>query len=70
MSANIVWISALTLPCLNFSVNPILNCWKIKEIRQAVKATIRVSPLLFFKLIYTGKHTQLLKKGWQGAFIT
>jgi len=41
MSAGIVWISAETLVFLNSSINPILYCWKIKEVRQAVKDTIR-----------------------------
>ena len=31
----------LTLVCLNSSLNPILYCWKIREVRQAVKDTIR-----------------------------
>ena len=30
-----------TLVFLNSSLNPFLYCWRIKEIRQAVKATIR-----------------------------
>ena len=30
-----------TLICLNSSLNPILYCWKIGEVRQAVKDTIR-----------------------------
>ncbi|XP_078362246.1 histamine H2 receptor-like [Oculina patagonica] len=32
---------ALTLVYLNSSLNPVLYCWKIKEVRQAVKETIR-----------------------------
>ena len=31
----------LTLVYLNSSLNPILYCWKIREVRQAVKETIR-----------------------------
>ena len=31
----------LTLVYLNSSLNPALYCWKIKEVRQAVKDTIR-----------------------------
>ena len=34
-------IYALTLVFLNSSLNPILYCWKIEEVRQAVKNTIR-----------------------------
>ena len=30
-----------TLVCLNSSLNPILYCWKIREVRQAVKDTLR-----------------------------
>ena len=33
--------SSATLIYLNSSVNPILYCWKIREVRQAVKDTIR-----------------------------
>ena len=32
---------ASTILFLNSSLNPFLYCWRIKEIRQAVKATIR-----------------------------
>ena len=32
---------AVTLVCLNSSLNPILYCWKIEEVKQAVKDTIR-----------------------------
>ena len=35
------FIAASTLVYLNSSLNPILYCWKIKEVRQAVKGTIR-----------------------------
>ena len=34
-------IYAVTLVYLNSSLNPILYCWKIEEVRQAVKDTIR-----------------------------
>ena len=32
---------AIFLVCVNSSLNPLLYCWKIKEVRQAVKETIR-----------------------------
>ena len=35
------WCYAVTLACLNSSLNPILYCWKLEEVRQAVKNTIR-----------------------------
>ena len=35
------WITTQTLFYLNSSLNPILYCLKIKEVRQAVKATIK-----------------------------
>ena len=35
------WIYSLTLVYLNSSLNPILYCWKVEEVRQAVKDTIR-----------------------------
>ncbi|XP_078363922.1 melanocortin receptor 4-like [Oculina patagonica] len=34
------WLATTTLVYLNSSLNPILYCWKIKEVRQAVKDTI------------------------------
>ena len=33
--------STLTLVYMNSSLNPLLYCWKIKEVREAVKETIR-----------------------------
>ena len=35
------WLSTVTLVYLNSSLNPILYCWKMREVRQAVKDTIR-----------------------------
>ena len=35
------WIYAHTLVYLNSSINPIFYCWKVEEVRQAVKHTIR-----------------------------
>ena len=35
------WTYALTLVFLNSSLNPILYCWRIEEVRQAVKNIIR-----------------------------
>ena len=35
------WYYAVSLVYLNSSLNPILYCWKIEEVRQAVKNTIR-----------------------------
>ena len=35
------WIYTHTLVYLNSSLNPILYCWKLEEVRQAVKDTIR-----------------------------
>ena len=35
------WNYLFTLVFLNSSLNPILYCWKIEEVRQAVKNTIR-----------------------------
>ena len=40
-SFSLAWSYALTLASLNSSLNPILYCWKIHEVRQAVKDTIR-----------------------------
>ena len=35
------WYYTVTLVFLNSSLNPILYCWKIEEVKQAVKTTIR-----------------------------
>ena len=37
----VAWMATATLTFLNSSLNPILYCWKIREVKQAVKATIR-----------------------------
>ena len=37
----LAWESTVTLLYLNSSLNPILYCWKIREVRQAVKETVR-----------------------------
>ena len=38
---DVAWVATLTLIYLNSSLNPILYCWKIGEVRQAVKDTLR-----------------------------
>ena len=38
---NLVWAVTMSLLLLNSSLNPFLYCWKMKEVRQAVKETIR-----------------------------
>ena len=38
----VAWHYSASLTLLNSSLNPILYCWKIREVRQAVKDTIRV----------------------------
>ena len=40
-SVYVAWNYAITFLYLNSSLNPILYCWKIDEVRQAVKDTIR-----------------------------
>ena len=40
-SVFLAWSYALTLVFLNSTLNPILYCWKMGEVRQAVKNTIR-----------------------------
>ena len=35
------WFTTLTLVMLNSSLNPILYCWKIREVKQAAKGIIR-----------------------------
>ena len=36
-----IWAFTTTLVCLNSSLNPILYCWRIKEVRQEVENMIR-----------------------------
>ena len=38
---DVTWLVTETLVYLNSSLNPILYCWKIRAVRQAVKDTIR-----------------------------
>ena len=38
---NLAWFVTISLVLLNSSLNPFLYCWKMKEVRQAVKNTIR-----------------------------
>ena len=33
--------ATITILCLNSTLNPILYCWRIREVKQAVKSTIR-----------------------------
>ena len=40
-TANTIWIFTFCLIYVNSSLNPILYCWRIKDARQEVKATIR-----------------------------
>ena len=37
----LVWVTTVTLVYFNSSLNPFLYCWKIREVRRAVKETIR-----------------------------
>ena len=41
VSSAIVFASAMTLLYLNSSLNPIVYCWKIREVRKAVKETVK-----------------------------
>ncbi len=38
---DVAWLATETFVYLNSSLNPILYCWKIREVKQAVKGTIR-----------------------------
>ena len=40
------WVATLTLVYFNASLNPVLYCWKIGEVRKAVKDTLRQLLLL------------------------
>ena len=39
--ASLAWSYTLTLVSLNSSLNPILYCWKMDEVRQTAKDTVR-----------------------------
>jgi len=39
---DLAWLVTETLIYLNSSVNPILYCWKIREVRKAVKGSLTV----------------------------
>ena len=41
LSVYLAWHFTSTLVFLNSSLNPLLYCWKIREVRQAVKETLR-----------------------------
>ena len=41
LSIDLAWEASLVVLMFNSSVNPFIYCWKIQEIRQAVKNTIR-----------------------------
>ena len=41
LSLFLAWHFTVTLVFLNSSLNPLLYCWKIREVRQAVKETLR-----------------------------
>jgi len=47
---DVAWIAVLTLVLLNSSLNPLLYCWKIRQVKQAVKdARRQLNCLNFFK---------------------
>ena len=41
LSSYLAWQFTITLVYLNSSLNPLLYCWRIREVRQAVKETLR-----------------------------
>ena len=41
LTSKLAWKTAASLVFLNSSLNPILYCWKITEVKQAVKETIK-----------------------------
>ena len=43
---DVAWVATLTQVYFNSSLNPILYCWKIREVRKAVKDTLRQLLLL------------------------
>ena len=62
-SVSLAWSYSFTLICLHSSLNPILYCWKIDEVRQAVKETIRqVLCYWWSKLLWNNNIRYLTKK--------
>ena len=45
------WGLATTVVCVNSSANPILNCWRLGELRAAVVQIVK--HLLFYKVMKT-----------------
>ena len=45
---DVAWMITTTVVHFNSTLNPILYCWKIREVRQAVKATIKQLYCFFF----------------------
>ena len=41
LSLEFAWAITISLLLLNSSLNPLLYCWKMREVRQAVKETVR-----------------------------
>ena len=41
---SIFHVSALTVVYFNSSLNPIFYCWKIREVREEVKTTVKQIP--------------------------
>ena len=37
---NVLWMSAATLIYFSSSINPVLYCWKMKQVRRAAKVTV------------------------------
>ena len=50
---DIAWNVSVTLLYLNSSLNPLVYCWKMKEIKQAVKNTVTQSCCLQSNLVNT-----------------
>ena len=45
---DVAWMITTTVVHFNSTLNPILYCWKIRDVRQAVKATIKQLYCFFF----------------------
>ena len=64
----VAWLYSANLPLLNSSLNPILYCWKIREVRRALKDTIR-GFFLLIESILTILSVSMAKYNVEEAFL-
>ncbi|XP_074610961.1 uncharacterized protein LOC141865540 [Acropora palmata] len=55
--ANILWMSAITLIYFNSSINPVLYCWKMKQISRCERVNLKIDHVLWNEC----KHGRILE---------